>query len=256
MSKTIAPAPVPYLPTQLQQRQFHAGADETHFSTGGRKTRERDAREYADDNHQSFGQRDDSDATLSQRFALFERTLHQAARDRSSRRDDDEDQADGDVIQVLFETGQQRSHGGSPAPAQQSEASPTEARAERIFKQVSMRIDAAIRPGPSVSPGPVRITIPVDPADVGSTRIEVTLSDALVTVKLYLPAASSPAEASPQLLGAASQLGLLLQAHLPGRQIRIVQAAASPDEPQYETGSRSSGQSEARASRLSRKEDL
>jgi len=232
MTKDIRPIPNPMANLSGLLKEASSFRQDPQFSKGGKGTPTKDPRDYARDGRQTASQQKGSDAALSQRSAFFEQKLFQAEKDQGFQSRDDEDGSGEEAVQVLFETAQPGRQGGAVAQAAQTARSETSARVDEIFKQITMRVDAAIRPGPAVASGPVSMNIPLNVSESGLTGIQVSLSDTAVTVKLCFPAAPTPGDASQQLLAAASQLGQLLQAHLPGRRIRIEQSTPTIEEAQ------------------------
>lgn len=179
----------------------------------------KDARGKMQSQHHSAGNKAGGDAGLSHRFTLFEQKLEWAEQNRSFTDADGQGDQRNDVVQVLFDS--TRGEAQKVSTVVQDLRGEIEVRIERIVKDVSTRIDAAIRPGPGVGSGPVTISIPLDKADVGMAKIDVTVTHSLVTVKLCLPGPMGAPDTGAQLLTAASELGQLLQAQLPGRRIKI-----------------------------------
>lgn len=221
---------------QIQGLQTEAGIvrREPDLSNGDRGTSGKHTKEPASEKRQSSGHKKDSGGDISQRMALFEQQLLVAGKPRPS--SNDSETGDGDakedraVLQVLFDSTRPAASGGPAAPPTVSTHSRVDARVERIFRQVTMQVEAAIRPGPCVTPAPVTITIPLDATATGLSNIEVTLGDTMVAVKLNFAPILLPGDASQQLIGAAGQLGHMLQAHLPGRGIRIMQSFSAADD--------------------------
>jgi hypothetical protein len=218
-------------PDTRMARLFSENGALRHEATAfarGYGTSAKDTKGSARDKQQTCGRDSQSDASLSERFARFEHKLNRAEEEDDGQSGDGDGKSDEAAMLVLFETGNARNFEASAVQPSKSTFPQGALRAEEIFMQVSRRLDAEMRPGPAVSSGPVQIVIPLQTGGSGVTRIEVTLSEGGVAVKLCVPVAQ--AGASQELLAAASQLGQLLQAHLPGRRVKIVQSSAESDD--------------------------
>ena len=225
---------------QALRNEFNAFRRESSLSKDAKGSPNGDNKEFGEGHRNASRQQNELGAALFQRFTLFERQLLEAGTFQSRRAGGDQTDKDSDtnagerVVQILFESASiSRNEGPASAPPQSGRAS-LDARVERIFAQVAMQVDSAIRPGPCITIGPVRISIPMDATGSGMTSIEIAVEDGLVTVKLCLNAMRMPGDVSQQLLAAAGQLGQTLQTLLPGRRIKILQSAPAvndtPDE--------------------------
>lgn len=160
----------------------------------------------------------------SQSSALFQ-VMMGLAKDDGADRDGTREGGDETMI-VLFETRQGGTSISAPAKAQQSSPAGLDSQVEQIYEKIISRLESVKRPGPVVSNAPVNFNIPVNAGAQGLSRLEVSFTDAQVTVKLFFPAG----EAGQDLMLAAGQLGHLLQGHLPNRRIKILQAVSQSDE--------------------------
>ena len=219
-------------PFQREQGLFNDGKGKSKSGT----------KEFGEGNRHAGARQGDSGAAMSQRSTLFTQHLLDAGalwsrHGGGAHSGDDGDSETGnaaEVVHVLFESAPlARSEGPVAAPPQAMRQA-LDDRVERVFAQVSMQVTAAIRPGPQVTSGPINISIPTGEPGSGLSQIDIAIGDGLVTVKLCLPGVPVPGDASQQLLAAASQLGQLLQTHLPGRRIKIVQASTAPGAAQDE----------------------
>ncbi|MEO9530038.1 hypothetical protein [Roseibium sp.] len=211
-----------------------AGRHGSQSTMGEKGSSSRDDKGYSRDQKPAFGQHKGADAALSQRSSLFQQKLLETGADRDARERGDGDDPDEGVVLVLLQAGLS-SRSSAPGALSASPSRPdVDTRVEQIFKHVTKCLEAAARPGPSIPSASVKINIPLETAGTGLNRIEVTLGDTLVTVKLCLPANAATRDVSEQLLAAAHQLGQSLQAHFPGRRIKILQSSdgadAAPDE--------------------------
>ncbi|KZM47396.1 hypothetical protein [Labrenzia sp. OB1] len=196
------------------------GKDGRNFGNGSQQGFQKDARSSSQDNRQSQARQKPLDKILTERFALFEEKLLETLGDSNS----DTEQEKGDDnnkenAQIVFDSSVSSRFEG---PQEQDGArSETGQRAERIFKLISPHLDAAIRPGPTVLTGPMRIEIPIGNTYSGLDRVDVVLSDSDVVVKLCLPSKAGTVALDESFLLATEQLGQLLQVHFPKRRIKI-----------------------------------
>ncbi len=210
----------PQAETQALSRTFPKTVPEKSSRDGSFT---KDARGKMQDQQHTPGNKGGGDAGLSHRFTLFEQKLEWAEQNRPFADTDGQEDQNSDVVQILFDS--TRAEPQKVGTVVQDLRGEIEVRIERIVKEVATRIDAAIRPGPGVGSGPVTISIPLDKVDAGMTKIEVTVTNSLVTVKLCFPGTMGAPDANAQLLAAAGELGQLLQAQLPGRRIKVTRAA-------------------------------
>ncbi len=238
MSKLDRSFPILHAPIPETQNLKNDFRQEEQFRKASKEGSRKEEKQQSDkgDRH-TGGQQKGTDASLSQRSRLFEQELAQAVRGQSTE-DGNDSSGEGETVLVMFEFIQSGRNGEpevqtSPRPL--SGTNLLDAQVERIINQVAMRTVAAARPGPSVFSGPVTINIPIEPHSLNLTRIEVTLTDMLVTVKLCYPGSASPSVVNQQLMQAVAQLGLVMRAQLPGRDVKIVKSISAEEESADET---------------------
>lgn len=209
----------------LERPSEYLAIDRQAFDSTSQQGFHKDARSGEQGDRQSRGRQKATDKILTERFALFEEKLLQAhgSRHLDSRLEERPDNDHEEQIQVLFDSSApSRSQGqGQGHMEQETMRSESGQRAERLFKLISPRLDAAIRPGPTVSTGQIKIEIPIGNAYSGLNRVDVILSDTEVVVKFLLPPKAGNKTLDESLQIATEQLGQLLKMHLPDRRIKI-----------------------------------
>lgn len=253
MSKSIPPSSGAFL-RAAGLGAAQSGQADDRLPRDGKQPGNKNTQTHTRDNGKSSAQTKDGDTGLNQRSALFAQKLEVAERDQGAQSQNQEQREDDDEQDVLLweiAPSLRTEMAGASLKAAIALQPETDTRVEKIFKQVSIRLDAAIRPGPQVATTPQTISIPLDQATTGLTHIDVVMSDDLVTVKLVgmINAPQTAGSAGPvlstgvtgpdpnqQLLAAAAQLGQMLQAHLPGRRIRIVQSLKAEEDDRSEAG--------------------
>ncbi len=183
------------------------------------------------DNRQSHGQtKNGSDRTMASWHSVLERKLEQPATGENAAPFEVEGVSNDAGETILLDTGVPARTRGTTAPGNAPSLADTQQQVDRIFKQVSARIEAAIRPGPQITNGSVKLSIPVDLPGSGQARIDISLSETQLTVKLAFPAFAGELGAGHELAATAAMLGQRLQSHLPGRRIQIVHSSRSSDD--------------------------
>lgn len=187
----------------------------------------KDTKGYERDGRHTSSRQGGFDAKLIHHGMLFEQELGLAKRHHSSAQKDDDENTQGQNVQILFDTGHATHEADAfNASASQSRAPETAARAEQVFKQVAMRIVSECQTNRFLGSGPVMITIPLERGGTGMDKIEIRLDEGMASITLCFADAK---ETSQQLVAAATQLGRLLQDHLPGRRIKIAQSSPEAD---------------------------
>ena len=207
----------------LERPSEYLATDRQAFDSTSQQGFHKDARSGEQGDRQSRGRQKATDKILTERFALFEAKLLQArgSRHLDARLEERPDNNHEEQIQVLFDSNAPSRSQGQGHMEQETMRSESGQRAERLFKLISPRLDAAIRPGPTVSTGQIKIEIPIGNAYSGLSRVDVILSDTEVVVKFLLPPKAGNKTLDESLQLATEQLGQLLKMHLPDRRIKI-----------------------------------
>ncbi|EHS51702.1 hypothetical protein PDO_5075 [Rhizobium sp. PDO1-076] len=190
----------------------------------------KDAKGSSGEQEHALAKRKGTELPLACQLSQFELLLHKADKELRLKYEENDINTEYGAVQILFDSSAVVDLPATPHLPNDNKQAELEARIERIFADVTLRVNAAIRPFHAIASGPVTITVPIDGGDNGLNRIEVTLVESIVTIKLCLPEFSINGGASEQLVAATSQLGQLLLSHLPGRRIKIVQSADTPND--------------------------
>ena len=100
-----------------------------------------------------------------------------------------------------------------------------EAKVEEIAKQITAKLDAIMRPGPTAVPGSATINLVFDPAATGLDGIKVTMTDSTLSVLL----ARSADAADDNITQVAMNLAHILQVKFPKRTVKILQSDETND---------------------------
>ncbi len=145
-------------------------------------------------------------------------TPEQRKNDSETPDDSADKDAQDDSTQVLITLPPDKM-GGNQSPALQSGgATNQQIKTDEIAKLVSRQMDAALRSGPAVTPFPISLSIPLDPA-TGLKGVQVTMNDGVLSVTVL----RSADQAAHDIKQAALNLAQVLQSRYSTKTIKVLQ---------------------------------
>lgn len=171
--------------------------------------------------HQGTGGHNRSNSSVLVSQSALEQLL-ETPQQRQNGNETPDDSADKDTkedsTQVLITLSPDKM-GGKETPALQSSgAANQQIKTEEIANLMSRRMDAALRSGPVITPLPISLSIPLDPA-TGLKGVHVMMNDGMLSVTVL----RSADEAAHDIKLAALNLAQVLQTRYPSKTIKVSQ---------------------------------
>ena len=189
-----------------------------------------DGRDYGRDRRERGSHGDAFEAVQSDSIAHFSRVMMQAAKRPSDDdgQDDDTTSEEGGV-QVLFDSSLRLPTALNRDALSQvpSDGARIDMQIDQIVSRIDLHLKAAVRASHMSSERSTTFSLPASGSTPGLQNVAVTFTDTSLTVNLCFQTAFGGNEATSDLLAATAHLAQVLQGHLPGRRIRVVQSSGT-----------------------------